>query len=79
MEPLKRLLSRILKVLESEIHDDSSPDTISTWDSFNALMIVSEIERNFNVKFTLQEVMAVKNVLDIKKTLKRHGVTEGID
>ena len=79
METLKELVARVLRIDKEEINDNSSPENISSWDSFNSLMLVSELEKNFNVRFSMNEVMAVKNFKDIKEDLKRHGVTEGVD
>jgi len=33
-----------------------------------------ELENTFNVKFSIDEAMDVKNVADIKRHLKNHGV-----
>lgn len=74
MKRLKAILSKVLGIDEDKVTDDTSPDNVETWDSFNGLMIVSELESNFNVKFTMDEVTAVKCVKDIKDALKRHGV-----
>jgi len=74
MKKLKSILSMILEIEESSINDQTSPDNVESWDSFNALMIVSELEKEFKVRFTMDEVTAVKCVKDIKESLKRHGV-----
>lgn len=74
MKKLKSILSRILDIEESSINDQTSPDNVESWDSFNGLMIVSELEKKFKVRFTMDEVVAVKCVKDIKESLKRHGV-----
>ena len=37
-------------------------------------MLVSELENEFNVQFTMDEVTSVKCVKDIKEALKKHGV-----
>jgi len=79
MLTLKELIAKTLDIEKEKLNDKSSPENISSWDSFNALMIVSELENNFNVKFTLEEVMAVKNFKDIKDALKKHGITEGVE
>ncbi len=73
-EKLRHLLAKTLGVSPESISDESSPDTIASWDSFNGLMLVTELEKQFNVKFTMEEVMAVRNVRDIKESLNRHGV-----
>ena len=58
----------------SEINDESSPETIESWDSFNGLILVDELESNFNIKFSISEIIDVKNVKDIKRHLNNHGV-----
>jgi len=79
METLKELVGRVLGVDPRKINDDSSPNNIPSWDSFNGLMMVSELETNFKVKFTMNEVVEVEKFKDIKDALKRHGATEGVD
>ena len=79
MESLKELTARVLGVDKSIINDDSSPENIESWDSFNALMLVSELEKKFNVNFSMDEVMAVKRFNDIKEALRKHGIKEELD
>lgn len=74
MKRLKQILSKVLQIDENKITDETSPDNAETWDSFNGLMLVSELENEFNVQFTMDEVMSVKCVKDIKEALKKHGV-----
>ncbi|MBW2973163.1 acyl carrier protein [Candidatus Woesearchaeota archaeon] len=79
MEKLKDLIARVLGVDKKEINDDSSPDTIASWDSFNGLMLVSEVERNFNIKFSMDAVMNINSYKAIKNALKKQGIKKGID
>lgn len=74
MDRLKAILSKVLSIGTDSINDKTSPDNVESWDSFNGLMLVSELEKEFNVKFTMEEVMSVKNVKDIKESLKKHGI-----
>ena len=41
-----------------------------SWDSFNGFVLLDELETEFNVKFSLDEVIDVKNVADIKQHLQ---------
>ena len=68
------IISKVFSVQISEINDESSPETIEAWDSFNGLILVDELESNFNIKFTVSEIIDVKNVKDIKRHLNNHGV-----
>jgi len=78
MEKLTQLIARVLNVDESIINDTSSPETISEWDSLNGILLVIELEKNFNVKFTMNEVVAVQKVSDIKDALRRHDVKDEV-
>ena len=74
LEKLLNLLSKVLEIHKSKINDETSPDNTETWDSYNGLMMVSELELIFNVHFTMDEIVGVRNVGDIIKALKKHGV-----
>lgn len=74
MNRLRQILSKVLRIAEDQITDETSPDNTEAWDSFNGLMLVSELESEFNVTFTMDEVLSVKCVKDIKEALKKHEV-----
>jgi len=44
------------------IEDKTSSDDIEEWDSLNHIKLVSAIEVEFKIKFTLGELMALKDV-----------------
>lgn len=73
-EKLLQILSQVLEIDPSTISDETSPENTESWDSFNGLMLVTELEKGFDVKFQLDEVIAVKNVGDIRAALTRHGI-----
>ena len=68
------IISKVFSIQISEINDESSPETIESWDSFNGLILVDELESNFNIKFSVSEIIDVKNVKDIKRHLNNHGI-----
>ena len=72
---LYQIIGKILDVPAAEINDESSPETIENWDSFNSLMLADELESEFNVSFSLEEIVDSANVAAIKKHLKNHGVS----
>ena len=73
-EKLKSILSTILNVSVELITDEISPKNTSSWDSFNGLVLVSELEEAFDVHFTMEEAYSVTCVKDIREALKRHNV-----
>ena len=68
------IVAKVFSISESEVNDQSGPENIESWDSFNGLVLVDELENHFNVKFTISEITDVKTVADIKRHLKNHNV-----
>ena len=64
-----------MEIPVSQINDESSPETIENWDSFNGLVLVDELEESFNIKFELAEIIEANSVKDITKCLLKHGVS----
>ena len=62
-----------MNIPTSEINDQSGSESISNWDSFNLYVLLNEIEKEFKVKFSLEETLEIKNVGDFKKQLEKHG------
>lgn len=68
------LITRVMNVPISQISDNSGPESIESWTSFNGYVLLYELEHEFNVKFTMDEAMDVKTISDIKRHLHNHGV-----
>ncbi len=64
-----------MNVPTTVVNDQSGPETIERWDSFNGYVLLDDIETEFGVRFTLDEALSIKNVGDIKKVLQNHGMT----
>ena len=73
-EKLYDLLSKILEIHKDEINDEISPINTPTWDSFNAIMMIAELEKASGVRFDMADLMAVKNAGDIKKILDKYKI-----
>ncbi|MAS51430.1 MAG: acyl carrier protein [Chloroflexi bacterium] len=69
------IVAKVFSIPISDITDESGPETIESWDSFNGLILVDELEKNFDIKFSISEITDVKTVADIKRHLKNHDVS----
>ena len=69
------IVANVMEVQVSQIDDDSGPETIENWDSFRGLILFEELEAKFNVKFTLNELLNVKKIRDIKNILSVRGAS----
>jgi acyl carrier protein len=72
---LLSIIANVMEVQVTEINDESGPGTIENWDSFRGLILFEELEREFNVKFTLNELLNIKNIKDIKRILSVRGAS----
>ena len=73
-EKLYGIIAKVMDISIDEITDNSSPETIPSWDSFNSYILLDELESEFKTEFTIDEVTETKNVSDIKKHLNVHGI-----
>ena len=62
-----------MNIPAGEISESSGPTSIPEWDSFNMYVLLDEIEKEFSIKFSLEETLEMKTVGDFKKKLEKHG------
>ena len=68
------IIAKVFSIPESQVNDQSGPENIDSWDSFNGLVLVDELENHYSIKFSISEIIDVKTVSDIKRHLKNHNV-----
>jgi acyl carrier protein len=68
MERLE-LVQRLTKIFRSTLSDDSiviadelTANDVDGWDSLTHMILISEIEKELNIKFKLKELNKMKNV-----------------
>ena len=64
---LFEIVSRVMNIPIEKISDSSGPDSIPDWDSFNMFVLLAEIEKEFEVNFSLEETLEIKTVGDFRK------------
>ena len=69
-ERIKNVMAAVFEVPAEQINDDSSPDSIESWDSLRHMNMVVALEEEFGVEFTDDEIVEMMNYLLIKKILK---------
>ena len=73
-EKLYQTVANVFNVAPSKINDETSPENLEEWDSFNFYVLLDEIENEFDMKFDLDETLEIKKIGDIKKIFAKHGV-----
>lgn len=69
------LLAEVLAIKPESITDATAPDNTPSWDSFNGLMLAAELEKASGAQFTMDDIISVKNVADIKGLLNKYQIT----
>ena len=49
----------------------TNSESIEDWDSLNHINLISAIEKNFNIKFSLGEMLLFKNVGDMIELIEK--------
>ena len=49
----------------------STAEDVEEWDSISHIQFISSIEQHFQIKFTTQEILKLKNVGDIISTIEQ--------
>ena len=66
MSKLTSIFSSVLGIDESAVLDTVAPSNTPTWDSLNAIILLTEIEKAFDITFGMDEAMAAKTFADVK-------------
>ena len=73
-EKLYQIISKVFNVDSSKINDETNPENLEEWDTFNFYVLLDEIENEFDIKFDLDEILNIKKIGDIEKIFVKHGV-----
>jgi acyl carrier protein len=70
------VVSSVLGVPADRLHDDSSPDSVLTWDSMRHLQLVLALEQEFGTQFLVEEIEAMQRVGAIVALIEERAVAE---
>lgn len=70
MKTFNSIVAEIFHIDEKDVRDDMSSKDISDWDSMNYLLFIAELEKEFNMSFSMSEVMDAKTLGDIRKVVE---------
>ena len=56
------IIAQVMNVPVESVKDDSSPDTVETWDSLKHMSLVLTLEEEFDVQFSDEEIVKMLSV-----------------
>ena len=73
MSILTRIFSSVLGLDEAAVTPTLSPESTPSWDSLNAIILLTEIEKALDTRFEYEEAMAIKNFGDVRALVASKG------
>ena len=70
-ERIKNVMSAVFEIPEEQIKNDSSPDTIGSWDSLRHMNLIVALEEEFKVELTDDEILDMMNYKSIESIIIR--------
>ena len=71
---LYQIVSEVFNIEISKINENTNPENSEKWDSFNFYVLLNEIEKEFNIKFDIDETLEIKKIGDFKVLLQKRGI-----
>ena len=75
IEKLKTSFAQSLGIDESIINDELSYQSIAEWDSITHMILISQLEDDFNVSIDTDDVIDMSSVAKAQEILSKYGVT----
>lgn len=72
MKTFNQITEEILHIKEEDIKDELSPKDIPDWDSMNYLLFIAELEKEFSMSFSMDEVINAKTLGDVRVVVESH-------
>jgi acyl carrier protein len=69
---IKCVMSAVLEISADEINDESSPNSIESWDSLKYINLIVALEEEFEIEFTDNEISEMINFSLIKEIIKSY-------
>ncbi|MFA5942635.1 MAG: acyl carrier protein [Candidatus Paceibacterota bacterium] len=70
MKDFNTLVVEHFKLTPADITDTLSSRDVPEWDSMNYLLFIAALEKEFNISFTMDEVLGIATLGDVRKLLE---------
>lgn len=73
MKSFETIVQDMLHIEPREGMDALTPKDIPDWDSMNYLLFIAELEKEYSVTFTMDEVLSAQSLGDVRTALRGKG------
>lgn len=72
MKTFNQIVEELFSIKEEDIKDELSSKDIPDWDSMNYLLFIAELEKEFSMSFSMNEVMNAQTLGDLRILVEKH-------
>lgn len=73
IERIKEVFKVVFEREDLNISEETNANDIKEWDSFKHLSLLAMLEKEFNIKFEVDDIVSMENVGDIIRLIKLKG------
>lgn len=70
-EEIKELVSEVFGIEEDEVTSELSQQTLDKWDSMNHLKLVTAVEEEFDINFTMDDIEEITSIEKLVEILEK--------
>lgn len=70
LEILNGIFRKVLKREDITLTESTTAQDVDGWDSLTNMILLTEIENKFGVRFSFREIVKLKNVSDLCQTIQ---------
>ncbi len=75
MKSFNDIVFEQLHIPKEEIQDTLTPSDVENWDSMNYLLFIAELEKEYSISFTMDEVLSAQSLGAVRTIVQGKGVT----
>ena len=72
MDKLTTIMASVFRVEQSVVKENASMSDIPAWDSLNHMNLILEIENQYSIQLSGDEIAEMQSVATIRKIINRH-------
>lgn len=72
---VKQIIISVLGIHEDDFTDELAIGDIPEWDSINHVLLIQQIEEDFEISIDVTDAIDIEDVFDIIATLKKYNIT----
>jgi acyl carrier protein len=75
MKSFEDMVVELLNIPRENIKDALKPEDVPNWDSMNYLLFIAELEKEYNICFSMDEVLSAQSLGDVRKIVQENGIS----